>query len=168
MEQNIENKRDIIDKLNFFWKENKIKLLIFFSVFFLILFFFIFWNINTDKKNSLISEKYIEAGLKLVEENKTKSKEIFEEIILSKNKFYSILALGSILDNDLEKNEVKILDYFRIVEEINLSEDQRDLLIFKKALYLIKISETEKGNELLKKLIDNNSKYKSLAQNFLN
>ena len=102
------------------------------------------------KKNSHIFEKYIEAGLKLAQENNTASKQIFEEIILSKNKFYSVLALGSILDNDLEKSKVKILDYFKIVEDMSLSKVQKDLLIFKKALYLIKTSEVEKGNELLK------------------
>ena len=87
---------------------------------------------------------------------------------MSKNKFYSVLALGSILDNDLEKSKVKILDYFKIVEDMSLSKVQKDLLIFKKALYLIKTSEVEKGNELLKKLIEKDSKYKSLAQDFLN
>ena len=168
MEQNIENKKNFTDKLNFFWRENKLKLLISLSAIFITLLFYIFWNINIDKKNSHISEKYIEAGLKLAQENNTASKQIFEEIILSKNKFYSVLALGSILDNDLEKSKVKILDYFKIVEDISLSKVQKDLLIFKKALYLIKTSEVEKGNELLKKLIEKDSKYKSLAQDFLN
>tara|TARA_Y100000992_G_C21269843_1_gene496052 strand:+ start:537 stop:1043 length:507 start_codon:yes stop_codon:yes gene_type:complete len=168
MEQNIENKKNFTDKLNFFWRENKLKLLISLSAIFITLLFYIFWNINIDKKNSHISEKYIEAGLKLAQENNTASKQIFEEIILSKNKFYSVLALGSILDNDLEKSKVKILDYFKIVEDMSLSKVQKDLLIFKKALYLIKTSEVEKGNELLKKLIEKDSKYKSLAQDFLN
>ena len=168
MEQNIENKKNFTDKLNFFWRENKLKLLISLSAIFITLLFYIFWNINIDKKNSHISEKYIEAGLKLAQENNSASKQIFEEIILSKNKFYSVLALGSILDNDLEKSKVKILDYFKIVEDMSLSKVQKDLLIFKKALYLIKTSEVEKGNELLKKLIEKDSKYKSLAQDFLN
>ncbi len=168
MEQNIENKKNFTDKLNFFWRENKLKLIISLSAIFITLLFYIFWNINIDKKNSHISEKYIEAGLKLAQENNTASKQIFEEIILSKNKFYSVLALGSILDNDLEKSKVKILDYFKIVEDMSLSKVQKDLLIFKKALYLIKTSEVEKGNELLKKLIEKDSKYKSLAQDFLN
>ena len=168
MEQNIENKKNFTDKLNFFWRENKLKLLISLSAIFITLLFYIFWNINIDKKNSHISEKYIEAGLKLAQENNTASKQIFEEIILSKNKFYSVLALGSILDNDLEKSKVKILDYFKIVEDMSLSKVQKDLLIFKKALYLIKTSEVEKGNELLKKLIEKDSKYKSLAKDFLN
>ena len=40
------------------------------------------------KKMNLISEKYIQAGLYLSSNDKLKSKKIYKEIILSKNKFY--------------------------------------------------------------------------------
>ena len=39
-----------------------------------------------------------------------------------------------------------------------------DLITFKKALYLIKTSDEKNGNDLLKKLIDKNSKLKSISQ----
>ena len=38
---------------------------------------------------------------------------------------------------------------------------------FKKSLYLIKISQIEKGNELLQKIIDSNSTLKSIAEELL-
>ena len=41
------------------------------------------------------------------QENLENSKEIYEEIILSKNKFYSPLALNTILENNLRRNVKK-------------------------------------------------------------
>ena len=65
------------------------------------------------------------------------------------------------------KNE--ILNYFQIIEKINIPQEQRDLIVFKKALFLIKISNNKKdGNELLENLIKNNSKLNSLAKEVLN
>ena len=167
MEQNIENKKNFTDKLNFFWRENKLKLLISLSAIFITLLFYIFWNINIDKKNSHISEKYIEAGLKLAQENNTASKQIFEEIILSKNKFYSILALNTILEKNLVTDKKKMLGYFEIVENVIENEEQLELLMFKKALYLIKNLEIEEGNKLINTLIKKNSKYNSLFEELL-
>ena len=62
-----------------------------------------------------------------------------------------------------------ILNYFQIIEKINIPQEQRDLIVFKKALFLIKISNNKKdGNELLENLIKNNSKLNSLAKEVLN
>ena len=71
---------------------------------------------------------------------KKKSRDIYEEIIFSENKFYSILSLNKILEENLEKNKEKILSYFNILENIKLSNSQKDLIYFRKALYLIETS----------------------------
>ena len=68
-----------------------------------------------------------------------KAKKIYEEIILSKNKFYSILALNTIIEKNLIKDKEKILEFFEIVEKSNFKKDQKDLIALKKALYMIKI-----------------------------
>ena len=83
---------------------------------------------------------------------------------MSKNKFYSILSLNTIIEKDLISDKDKILKYFSILEETNTSKAQTDLITLKKGLYLIKISETENGQNLLKKLIDKNSNLKTIAQ----
>ena len=57
------------------------------------------------KKNEIISEKYIQAGLYLSSNEMKNAKKIYEEIIESKNKFYSILALNTILEKNLESND---------------------------------------------------------------
>ena len=99
--------------------------------------------------------------------NEEKAKEIFEEIILSNNKFYSVLSLSTVLEKDLILNEKKILKYFSIVESSIKSKDQRDLLLFKKALYLIKTSDLEGGKNQLDKLRKKNSKLKSISDELI-
>ena len=50
---------------------------------------------------------------------------------------------------------------------MNLSKDNTELVNLKKALYLIKNGNSDKGNELLEKLIKNNSKLKPLIAEIL-
>ena len=86
---------------------------------------------------------------------------------MSKNKFYSILALNTILEKNLVTDKKKMLDYFEIVENVIENEEQLELLMFKKALYLIKNLEIEEGNKLINTLIKKNSKYNSLFEELL-
>ena len=73
------------------------------------------------------------------------------------------------IENNLISDKNEILNYFQIIEKINIPQEQRDLIVFKKALFLIKISNNKKdGNELLENLIKNNSKLNSLAKEVLN
>ena len=58
----------------------------------------------------------------------------------------------------------KILEYFDIIENLNLNEDLKDLIQLKRSLYLIKNSDKEIGEELLNKLIEKNSNLKSIAE----
>ena len=72
--------------------------------------------------------------------------------MLSKNKFYSSLALNNILENNLEPNRDEILKLFDIVENTRMKKEQKNLVKFKKALYLIKQSMSKEGRNYLKKL----------------
>ena len=92
---------------------------------------------------------------------------MYEEIILNKNKFYSILALNTVLEKELISDKKKILYYFTTVEEISLSKELKDLISFKKALYLIKNLEATEGKKILKDLVDQNSKLKNLSKEIL-
>ena len=167
MEQNLEHKTELKDRLIEFYKRNKIKV---FSLVILILFLIatiIVVNVNYKKKSSIIGEKYIEAGLYLASGKKNKTTQIYEEIIFSKNKFYSILALNNMLENNLQTNENKILNYFETVENLKISKEQKQILLFKKALYLIKISKIQEGNNLLSEIIESKSNLSPLAKEIL-
>ena len=52
---------------------------------------------------------------------------MFEEIISGKDKFYTSLALYSILEKDLENDKQKILMYFDNAEKSVKSKDEKDL-----------------------------------------
>ena len=123
--------------------------------------------VKTSSHNNLISEKYVQAGIYLASGEKEKSFQIFEEIIISKNNFYSVLALNTILEKELTKNKEKILGFFEIIEQLDIDQNRKDLILFKKALYLLKSSDFETGNKLLKKLIESNSKLKIYAEEVL-
>ena len=92
-----------------------------------------------------------------------KSKLIYKEIIFSKNKFYSILALNNIIENNLEENTNEILKFFEIIENINITTEQKNLVKLKKALYFKKISRDTEGDKLLKEIIADNSIWKEAA-----
>ena len=163
----IDNKTDFKDKLTSLFNSNKIKIYLFISLIIVISFSAIYLKTYNEKQNTLIAEKYIKAGLYLAFDKKKESIKLYKEIIISKNKFYSILALNTILEKDLEQDKVKILEYFETIEELNNSTEQLDLINFKKALYLIKISMIDEGNILLRDLIDNNSNLKILAKEII-
>ena len=163
MENEIENKSGTIHKLTDFLIKKK-KIII--SFFIIIVFFtagIIYFNFYKEKQNKEISEKYIKAGILLSSEKQQKSKKIYLDIIESKNKFYSILALNNIIENDLETNSDEVLKLFNLVENIKINNDQRDLVKIKKALYLLKISKNKEANNLLEQIIADDSKWKNIA-----
>ena len=163
MEQNVDKKIEFKSKIISFYNNNKVLVYSFIFILTLILIFSIILINNKNQQNKIIAEKYIEAGIYLASDKKEQSINIFEEIILSNNKFYSVLALNTILEKNLVSDKDKILEYFKLVEK-NVSKEQKDLVVFKKALYLMKAEDVDKGNTLLKTLIDNDSPLKSLAE----
>ena len=99
--------------------------------------------------------------------SKENAKGLYEEIILSNNKFYSILALNKIIENELVLENNKILNYFNHLEQAITLQRNKDLITLKKALFLIKISNQKEADDLLNSLIINNSNLKSIAKDLL-
>ena len=99
------------------------------------------------KINILLSEKHIKASLFLSEGKMDQARIIYEEIINNDDKFYSLLALNSILEKNLVNDKKLILDYFSKLENKNYPKETLDLIYLKKALYFIKIKENEQGKK---------------------
>lgn len=164
MNENLNINKNFLEKIKLFFKKNKFKIVLLTSIVFITFVSIAYFNTNIKKKNILMSEKYIRAGLLLSKNQNEDAKNIYEEIIMSNNKFYSLLALNAILEKNLITEKKMILRYFEILEEKNIGDENLDLIIFKKALFLIKNSEKQKGDILLKKLIEKDSKLKKIAQ----
>ena len=94
MEENIDTRLDLKEQVNNLYQKNKIKILSIISIIILAIFLVLFLGINKKKNNILVSEKYIEAGIHLSENQNEKAKIILKEIIYEKNDFYSVLALN--------------------------------------------------------------------------
>ena len=167
MNDTLEKKIEFKDKLILYFNQNKTKFII--SVILILISLMTFYTIDfyKKKKTALISEKYIKAGIILSKGKNDNAKVLYEDIILSKNKFYSLLALNIILEKNLVTEKNKIINYFNILEK-NVADEQKDLLIFKKALYLLREKDNQDGKELLNIIIKKNSKLKFLAEEIVN
>ena len=163
MENEIINKESLPEKIANIIKRKKKLLILTLSLFIIIFLGIVIFNYNQVEQNKKISEKYIIAGIYLSSKDFEKSKNIYKEIILSQNKFYSLLALNKIIENDLESDSNKVLDFFKIIEEIRIKKEQKNLIKLKKALYLIKISQDLEGKKLLEEIILDNSVWKDTA-----
>ncbi len=163
MEDEIIDKSNLTEKIINIFKEKKKLLFLILFIIITTLLVMIFFNYHQDNKNQKISEKYIKAGIYLASKEKEKSKNLYKEIIFSKNKFYSVLALNNIIENDLEDDSEEILNFFKIIENTKGEKEQRNLIKLKKALYLIKISKEREGRKLLKEIIKDNSIWKNTA-----
>lgn len=164
MDQNLNSKIEIKDRISNFYNKNKIKVFLFISILIILFISFSIIKINNNNKNILIAEKYVKAGLAINSGDTEKTKILLDEIILSKNSFYGILALNLIIEKNLISDKNQILNYFEILIKNRQSKENKDIINFKKALFLIKNSEEKKGNELLNEMIKNNSNLKSLAE----
>ena len=103
MDQNIESKLEIKDRILNFYNSNKRKVIFLAVTLVIFLILGVFLNYKNEKKNILIAEKYVQAGLLLSSKDNNGAKILFEEIILSKNKFYSILALNTLIEKKINQ-----------------------------------------------------------------
>lgn len=167
MEQSPENKTEFKIKLLNFFNNNKLKLLVFSLLIAMSIFIIIFINYKNKNENIQIAEKYVKGVIYLSANDRDNAKDAFIEVILSKNKFYSLIALNNLIEKELVKDKNEILNYFKILEKSKISEETKDLLVLKKALFYIKRLDPSKGESLLKQLIDKDSSLKSIAEELL-
>ena len=164
MDLEIDKKKEFKNKIVNFYFNNKSKIYILLFIFLIIIISLFLFKKNQNEKNNLVSEKYMQAGIYMQNNDNKNAIILLNDVILSKNKFYSVLALNTILEKNLVTEQKKILNYFEIIEKLKIAEDKKDLILLKKALYLIKISDKKDGQDILKKIIEKNSKLKSIAE----
>lgn len=166
MENEITKKSNFLNIVENFIKNN-IKILITLVVIILLCFIgAISFNSYKENQNKKISEEYIKAGIMLTQNKKDKAKDIYKDIILKKNKFYSYLALNNIIENELIEDNNQILQLFEVLEKINKDEEQKNLIKLKKALFLIQISKKNEAMQIFDYIISSNSIWKEIAMEF--
>lgn len=164
MSQNFNNKIEFKEKVLELFKKNKFKFLILFFILLISLISYQVINISNKKQNIFLSETYVKVGILLAENKREESKKYLEKIIKEGDNFYSLLALNIFLEENLISDKNKILYYFDIIEGKNFSDELKDLILFKKALFLIKTNDNELGIKILSNLVQKDSKLKILAQ----
>ena len=167
MEQNAENKVDFKNRSINFYILHKIKILTLAIILIIFFILVIFLNYKNEKDNELVAENYIKAGIYLASNKKKDAIEIYDNIILGKNDFYSILSLNTIIEKNLISDQKTIIKYFEILEDKISNREQENLILLKKALYLIKIGDFQNGNNLLKSLAERDTILKTVVQDLL-
>ena len=167
MDQSAENKVEFKNRLINLYTLHKIKIFTLSIILFIIFAFSIFLNYKNEKEKKLVAEKYIKAKIFLDSNKKNDALKIYENIILGKNSFYSILSLNTIIEKNLILDEKIVIKYFEVLEKKISNEEQKNLILLKKALYLIKIADFQNGNKILKSLVDRETILKNIAQDLL-
>jgi len=157
-------KTNFLEQLIVIVKKNIKKLVSILIVIIILLFIFLF-NQNLQEKNKIqVADKYVKATI-LIKQKKTKeSKLILEDIIKKNHQFYSPLALYLLIDNGIEADNEKIINFFDIIiKNSSIDEENLNLIKIKKAIFLINIDNEELIVETLNPIINRDSVWKDLS-----
>ena len=152
------------EKIKNFLINNKKLLILFLTLIVVFLIsYFVITNYKEQKKLE-ISDQYNSLVTEYTENNKEKTKNALIELINAHDKTYSPLSLYFIIDNQLITDISKINSLFdTIIREASLSNEIKNLIIYKKALYNADNIEENELLEILKPIINSNSIWKSHA-----
>ena len=152
------------NKIKNFLKKNLKNLIIssFFLIFIIIS--YLFYN-DIQKKNVIkLSEQYTQATIQFKQKKIEAAKQSLEKIIDKSHKFYSPLALYFIINNNLETDSLKIIDYFDKILKINsIDKENLNLIKIKKAIFLFSIGNEELVIKTLNPIINSNSFWRKIA-----
>ena len=121
-----------------------------------------------DVKKTNLSQNYIEAKIMLSQKKPNEALDVLKKIIKEKDSTYSVLSLYLIIDQDLEKNEKEILNYFDNVLSINsLKNEDLNLVKFKKAIFVSRYGNEKEVLNLLNPIINSDSVWRAQSIKFL-
>ena len=152
------------EKLKTFLINNKKSLVSLTIVIILTLFgYFIYKDYNKKQKIKL-ADKYNLIQMNFESGNNDNVVNGLKNIIMSKDKTYSPLALYFLIDNSLIESAEEINEFFDIIiKNVNLDREVKNLIIYKKALYNSEFETENNLLEILKPLINSDSVWKSHA-----
>jgi len=162
------------EKIKNFFINNKKFIFIILSSFFLIAITYFGYKEIQDRNVKTLAEKYNNILTNFEYSNKENFKKQLIEIIDEKDSTYSPLALYFIIDNEMEESKEEINRFFDIlINKVDLNNEIKNLIIYKKGLFNADIENENNLLEILRPIINSDSVWKShalylLAEYFLN
>ena len=167
MNENLfETQYDVTKKSKFRRLYDANKLLIFSTLFVLIItsISFSFYTVSREKQQILLADNYMVAIFYLQNNERDKGRKILKEIILANNRTYSTLSLFLILDEDLVDDQKEISNLFdHLLANNKFEQEVKNLIIFKKTLFLSNFANELEMVENAKQLINTNTLWKPHA-----
>lgn len=167
MNENLfETQYDVTKKSKFRKLYDANKLLIFSTLFVLIIasISFSFYTASKEKKQILLADNFITAKFYLQNNERDKGRKILKEIILANNRTYSTLSLFLILDENLVDDQKEISNLFdHLLANNKFEQEVKNLIIFKKTLFLSNFASELEMVENIKPLINTNTLWKPHA-----
>jgi predicted negative regulator of RcsB-dependent stress response len=161
-------KKNILDKTTNFLKKNLKALIVLLALILTFLFAFMYYKNLKEKNNIYTAEMYSKAAILISREKISESKQILKEIIYKDHKLYSPLALYLIIDNNLESDNQKIINYFdRVLKNNLIKKENINLIKIKKSIYLIDLKKEELIIETLNPIINSDSIWRDMAINII-
>ena len=167
MNENLfETQYDVTKKSRFRKLYDANRLLIFSILFVLIIasISFSFYTVSREKKQILLADNYMVAIFYLQNNERDKGRKILKEIILANNRTYSTLSLFLILDENLVDDQREISNLFdHLLANNKFEQEVKNLIIFKKTLFLSNFANELEMVENAKQLINTNTLWKPHA-----
>ena len=161
-EISIINSNTRTEKIKNYLVSNKKKILISILTIVIIIFaIFIFKEVD-DRNKIKLSNQYYEATAAFENGDISKAKQILNLVILKEDATYSPLALYFLIDKELIKSTDLINEnYDKIINNLDLEEEIKFLIIYKKALYNSAIVNESELIDILSPVINSKSIWKS-------
>jgi hypothetical protein len=141
-----------------FYKKNKTLLISLILSIIIFVFSVIFYLEIKENKKISISEDFIDAKIYIKKNQNEKALGILNNIIRSKDPTYSILSLFLMLDKNLiNKNDKKFNLFDTVLDNNNIDEEIKNLVIFKKAIFYSNFTDEKNILELTRPLINTSS-----------
>ena len=152
------------EKIKNFFVNNKKRIIIVLSILILLVLSYFAYDEIRKRNKIKIADKYNNSKINYFSGNKLNVENKMIEIIKTKDKSYSPLALYFLLDNNIINSKEKINDLFDIIiNEISLEEEIKNLIIYKKALYNSEYASETDLLKILNPIINSDSVWKSQA-----
>ena len=147
-----------------FYEKNKILIYSIISIIVIFLISFSFYLENRENKKIANSEKYIEAKVYLEQEDKDQALKTLKELIFANDPTYSTLSFFLLMNQKLitDQNELSAL-FDHLLSKNEFSEEMKNLMIYKKALYSSNFVTESELLESIKPLLNNESVWKPHA-----